>query len=152
MNQRVMLRNLRHGRTPIDKELLPCLVHLRIRLKTGEINASLTPQKIQNAPTYTVHGIKAECCAARGIVVLHCLDQTDGPLLHRIHHGRQRPIRHHLTEDERLIPLDDLLSRSLIAVLLVGTPEFPLLCGRELLHGREFFYIVREHGHTSFRT
>ena len=97
-----------------------------------------------------MHSVEAERYAARGIIALHRFDQTNRPLLHRIHHGGQRAIGHDLTEDERLIRLDDPPPRRLIAALLIGAPEFPLLCRREFLHVGELLYIIRKHGHTSF--
>jgi len=97
-----------------------------------------------------MHGIEAERDAARRVVTLNRLDETDCSLLHGIHHRRQGSIGPDLTEDKRLIRLDDTLPRRLVSLRLIRMPKRALLLRREFLHGRQPCHILRKHRLTPF--
>ena len=145
-----MFGKLRHGRLLIHQKFLCRLMVLRLRLKAGQIDISLAPQVVADAPAHAVHGIETERRPIVRIIAFHRLDQPDRSLLHRIHRRRQGTVRIYLAKDQRLIGLDDAAACRHVAILFIRTPERTLLLRREFLHGGELFHIGGKHGHTSF--
>ena len=149
-NECVVFGKLRHGRLLIHQELLRRLMALRLRLKAGQIDTPLAPQKVTDAPAHAVYGIETERRPVVRVIAFHRLDQPDRSLLHRIHRRRQGAVRIYLAKDQRLIGLDDAAACRHVAILLIRTPERMLLLRREFLHTGELFHIGGKHGHTSF--